>query len=65
MGDGPVIGSFGPIAWRVIFGVLAAVDVFLLTQTDVPLDPIAKVALGAFAVALAVLNPSDAVKTTT
>ena len=45
--------------WRTAFGVTAAVVAFLLVQGDVALDPIVKVALGAVAVALAVLNPSD------
>ena len=44
--------------WRVLFGTAAAVVAFLLVQTDVPLDPIAKVTLGAIAVALAVINPN-------
>ncbi len=48
--------------WRTIFGVAAAVVAFLLVQTDVELLPVVKVALGAVAVGLAVLNPSDRAK---
>ena len=43
--------------FQAVFGVAAAVCAFLLAQQDVPLDPIAKVVLGAIAVALAVVNP--------
>lgn len=63
VGDEPMIGSLGPNAWRTIFGVVAAIDAYLLIQTDVIFDPIAKVVLGAIAVGLAVLNPTDQVKT--
>lgn len=46
--------------WRSLFGVAAAVVAYLLIQTDVPLDPIAKVVLGALSVALAVIKaPED------
>lgn len=44
--------------WRTLFGVVAAVCAFLLAQPDVPLEPVAKVALGAIIVALSVVNPS-------
>lgn len=47
-------------AWRTVFGVAAAVVAYLLIQTDVPLDPIVKVVLGAMSVSLAVLNPNRA-----
>jgi hypothetical protein len=43
---------------RTLVGIAAAVVAYLLVQTEVPLDPIAKVALGAISVALAVLSPS-------
>lgn len=42
---------------QTIFGVTAAVVAFLLAQQDVPLDPIAKVILGAISVGVAVANP--------
>lgn len=42
---------------QTIFGVTAAVVAFLLAQTDVPLDPIVKVILGAISVGVAVANP--------
>jgi len=46
--------------WKVIFGAAAAAIAFLLVQGDVTFDPIVKVALGAIAVVLAVLNPPGA-----
>jgi len=45
--------------WRTLFGVAAAVVAFLLIQTDVVLDPILKVALGAAAVGLAVIQAPE------
>lgn len=42
--------------WRLILGGATAVVAFLLVQTDVPLDPLAKVALGAINVFLAVFK---------
>jgi hypothetical protein len=45
--------------WRTLFGVLAAVVAYLLIQTDVPLEPWAKVVLGALSVALAVIKAPD------
>jgi hypothetical protein len=46
--------------WRLIFGTAAAVIAYLLIQTDVPLDPIVKVVLGAASVALAFIKaPED------
>ena len=47
-------------AWRTLFGAAAAVVAFLLVQTDVTLEPIVRVTLGAIAVALAVINPNRA-----
>lgn len=44
--------------WKMLFGAAAAVVAFLLVQTDVALDPVARVALGCVAVALAVVNPN-------
>lgn len=44
-------------AWRVLFGAIGAVVAFLLVQTDLPLDPIVRVTLGAISVVLAVINP--------
>ena len=48
------------IAWvaRTIMVVAGAVDAYLLVQTDILLDPLAKVILGAIAVGLAALNPT-------
>lgn len=46
--------------WRVLFGAVGAVCAFLLAQTDLPLEPIARVALGAIVTALAVINPNRA-----
>ncbi len=46
--------------WKTIFGAAAAVVAFLLVQDDLLFDPIARVVLGAIAVALAVLNPERA-----
>lgn len=45
--------------WKTLFAVAAAVVAFLLAQPDLALEPVVKVALGAVAVALAVMNPSD------
>jgi len=42
---------------RIVFAAIAAVCAFLLVQTDVALDPIVKVIVGAVIVALAVINP--------
>lgn len=42
--------------WTTVFGIVAAVDAYLLIQSDIALDPVAKVVLGALAVALAVLK---------
>jgi len=47
------------VQWRTLFGVAAAVVAYLLIQTDVPLGPIVKVALGATSVALAVIKAPD------
>lgn len=49
--------EIGLKAARLIVGVAAAVVAYLLVQTEVPLDPIVNVALGAIAVGLAVLSP--------
>ena len=47
--------------WRLIFGAGAALVAYLLIQTDVPLDPIAKVVLGGISVVLAFIKaPADA-----
>lgn len=47
-------------AWvaRTVMVVTAAVDAYLLVQTEVPLDPLFRVILGAIAVGLAALNPT-------
>lgn len=47
-------------AWRIVFGATSAVCAFLLAQTDLPLEPIARVTLGAIVTALAVINPNRA-----
>jgi uncharacterized membrane protein YccC len=44
-------------AFRTVMIVAAAVDTYLLTQTDIALSPEWKVILGAMVVALAALNP--------
>ena len=46
---------------KLVLGAIAAVAAYLLVQTDVALEPVLRVALGAVIVALAVLNP-EAVK---
>lgn len=48
------------VAWvgRTIMVGTAAVVAYLLVQTDVPLDPVFRVVLGAIAVALAAINPT-------
>jgi len=51
--------------WRTLIGVATAVVAFLLIQPDVALPPIVKVALGAIAVGLAVVNVPDNAPTTT
>lgn len=43
--------------WQALFAAIAAVVTFLLIQTDVALEPIVKVALGAINVALATIRP--------
>ena len=48
------------VQWKLLFGVVSVVCAFLLVQTDIPLDPIVKVVIGAVNVALAVLNPNRA-----
>ncbi|HSW42948.1 MAG TPA: hypothetical protein VLM76_10605 [Patescibacteria group bacterium] len=44
---------------KVVLGAIAAVAAYLLVQTDVALEPVLRVALGAVIVALAVLNPES------
>ena len=46
-------------AWvaRTAMVVTAAVVAYLLVQTEVPLDPVFRVVLGAIAVGLAAVNP--------
>jgi len=48
------------LAWvlRTVMVVSAAVVAYLLVQTEVELDPIVKVILGAVAVGLAAINPA-------
>jgi uncharacterized membrane-anchored protein len=46
-------------AFRTVMIVVAAVATFLLAQTDVPLDPIAKVVCGAIIVAISAINPQS------
>ena len=46
--------------WRTLFGAVAAVASFSLTQSDVVIPPILKFALGAILVGLAVINPQRA-----
>jgi hypothetical protein len=49
------------VQWRTVFGAAAAIVAYLLIQTDVPLDPVVKVVLGALSVALAFIKaPADA-----
>lgn len=43
--------------WRALFGAIAAVASFSLTQSDVVIPPTVKFTLGAVLVALAVINP--------
>lgn len=45
--------------WRTIIGVAVAVVSFLLIQTEVQLDPLAKLILGCLNVGLAVINVPD------
>lgn len=45
--------------WKFILGGATAVVAFLLVQTDVPLDPLVKVALGALNVFLAVFKTGE------
>jgi hypothetical protein len=44
--------------WQTILVVAAVVVNFLLVQTDVPLDPVVKLVLGALNVAFAALSPA-------
>jgi hypothetical protein len=46
-----------PNRWSTLFGIIAAVCAYLLTQKDVELQPILTVTLGAILVALAVVRP--------
>ena len=46
--------------WRTLFGAIAGVASFALTQSDVVIPPLVKFALGAVLVALAVMNPQRA-----
>lgn len=45
--------------WKLILGGATAVVAFLLVQTDLQLDPLAKVALGALNVFLAVFKTGE------
>jgi len=45
-----------PNFWRTLFGVVSGVVAYLLIQTEVPLDPVAKVALGAISIAVTVVK---------
>jgi hypothetical protein len=45
--------------WKLLLGGASAVVAFLLVQTDIVLDPIAKVALGAASVFLAVIKTGE------
>lgn len=49
------------LAWvlRTVMVVAAAVVAYLLVQTDVELDPVMRVVLGAIAVGLAAVNPQS------
>lgn len=42
--------------WTTLFAVVAGIDAYLLIQTEVPLDPPAKLLLGVIAVGVAILN---------
>jgi hypothetical protein len=42
--------------WRTLFGVIAAVCSFMLIQTDVALDPLVKLVIGAVSVGVAVIQ---------
>ena len=46
--------------WRTLFGAVAAISSYALTQSDVVIPPLVKFALGAILVALAVINPQRA-----
>ena len=46
--------------WKIVFAAVAAVAAFVLSQSDVTVVPIVKVALGALIVALSVINPNRA-----
>lgn len=45
--------------WRTLFGIVAAVCAFLLTQSDVVMPPWAKLILGAISVAVAVARAPE------
>jgi uncharacterized membrane-anchored protein len=53
--------TYERLAWatRSIMIVVAAVATYLLVQTEIGLEPLAKVILGAVLVALAAINPSN------
>jgi dipeptide/tripeptide permease len=45
--------------WQIVFGTVNAVCAFLLIQSDVPLNPVLKVALGAVVAGIGFVRAPD------